>query len=58
MKEEVLKFLDEALIRLKLEKCKFAEEKTEWLGHKLLESGIKPIDEKIQAVSADCAQGI
>ena len=49
--DEVLKVLDEAGIRLKLEKCKFAQEKTEWVGYKLSESGRKPIDDKIQAKS-------
>ena len=48
--KEVLKFLDEAGIRLKLEKSKFAQEKTEWLGYKLSESRVKPINEKIQAI--------
>ena len=48
--KEVLKVLDEAGIRLKLEKCKFAQEKTEWLGYKLSESRVRPIDEKIQAI--------
>ena len=43
--EEVLTILDEAGIRLKLEKCKKAQTKTEWLGFKLSESGVKPIDE-------------
>ena len=50
-KLDVLKILDEAGIRLKLEKCKIAQTKTEWLGYKLSEKGVKPIDEKIQAIS-------
>ena len=41
--EEVLKILDEAGIRLKLEKCKIAQTKTEWLGYKQSEKGVKPI---------------
>ena len=35
--EEVLKILDEAGIRLKLEKCKIDQTKIEWLGYKLSE---------------------
>ena len=49
--EEVMKTLDEAGIRLKSEKCKIAQRKTEWLGYYLSASGVKPIDEKIQAIS-------
>ena len=49
--EEALTILDEAGIRLKLEKCKIAQTKTEWLGFKLSESGVEPIDEEIQAIS-------
>ena len=49
--EEVLRTLDEAVIRLKLEKCKIAQTETEWLGYKLTANGVKPIDEKIQAMS-------
>ena len=44
--EEVLTILDEAGIRLKLEKCKIAKTKTKWLGFKLSERGVKTIDEK------------
>ena len=43
--EEVLTILDEAGIRLKLEKCKIAKTKTKWLGFKLSERGVKTIDE-------------
>ena len=46
-----MKTLDEAGFRLKKEKCKIAQTKTEWLGYKLSESGVKPIDEKILAIS-------
>ena len=49
--EEVLKTLDEAGMRLKLEKCRIPQTKTEWLGYKLSEKGVKLIDEKIQAIS-------
>ena len=46
-----MKILDEAGIRLKLEKYKIAHSKTEWLGYHLSASGIKQIVEKIQAIS-------
>ena len=36
---------------MKLEKCRIAQTKTEWLGYKLSDSGVKSIDEKIQAIS-------
>ena len=49
--EEVLKILDEAGIRLKFKKCRIPQTKTEWLGYKLSEKGVKLIDEKIQAIS-------
>ena len=48
--EEVMKTIDEAGIRLKFRKCKIAQSKTEWLDYHLSVSGIKPIDEKIQAI--------
>ena len=48
--EEVMKTIDEAGIRLKFRKCKIAQSKTEWLNYHLSVSGIKPIDEKIQAI--------
>ena len=49
--EEVVKTLHEAGIRLKLEKCKIAQKKTAWLGYTLSESGVEPLDEKIQTIS-------
>ena len=46
--EEVLTILEEAGIRLKLEKRKTAQTKTEWLGFKLSESGVKQLMRKIR----------
>ena len=43
--------MDEAKVRLKLEKCQIAKKNTEWLGYKLSEEGIKPIEEKVQAIT-------
>ena len=45
---EVLRELLEAGIRLKLEKCRLAQSKTEWLGYQIPESGVKPVDGKIK----------
>ena len=47
-KKQVLKRLDNANVTLKREKCKFAEEEIEWLGYKLSQTGIKPINSKVQ----------
>ena len=47
---QVLKRLDNANVRLKWEKCKFAEEEVDWLGYKLSQTGIKPINSKVQAI--------
>ena len=49
--EEVLRTVKEAGIRLKLKKSEFAQTSTEWLGFILLEEGIRPIEEKIQALT-------
>ena len=49
--EDVIKVLDEAKVLLKLEKCQIAKKNTEKLGYKLLEEGIKPIEEKVRAIT-------
>ena len=46
--KQVLKKLDNANIRLK---CKFAAEEIEWLEYKLSQTGIKPINSKVQAIT-------
>ena len=43
--------MDNANVRLKWEKCKFAEEEIEWLGYKLSQTGIKPINSKVLAIT-------
>ena len=48
---EVLKILDEANLQLKAEKCTIAQESIEWLGYKLTQSGISPINTKAQGIS-------
>ena len=49
--KQVLRKLDNANIRLKWEKCKFAAEEINWLGYKLSQTGIKPINSKVQAIT-------
>ena len=49
--EETIKTLDEAGIRLKPEKFNLAGNKTEWLGYIMSAEGIKPIEEKVQAIT-------
>ena len=49
--EETIKVLDEAGVRLKIEKCMIAKRETEWLGYILSAEGIKPINEKVQAIT-------
>jgi len=48
--EKVLDRLKEAGLRLKPNKCAFAQEKVEYLGHTLSEGGVSPNDNKVQAV--------
>ena len=49
--EEVMKTVDEAGIRLKVEKYWKRQTKTDWLGYKLSESGVKLITKKIPVIS-------
>ena len=48
---KVLIKLNGAIIRLKWEKCKFAQKEKEWLEYKLTQTGIQPINTKIQAIT-------
>ena len=48
---QVSKRLDNANIRLKWERCKFPAEESDWLGNKLSQTGIKPINSKVQAIT-------
>ena len=50
VKQELEK-LDEANVRLKWEKCKFARNENEWLGYHLTQTGIRPINTKIKAIT-------
>ena len=49
--KEVLKRLDEANVSLKLDKCTFAAEDIEWVGYKLSQQGVTPINSKVQRIS-------
>ena len=42
----VLTKLNKANIRLKWEKCKFAQKEIAWLGYKLTQTGISPLTQK------------
>ena len=48
--EQVLERLEGAGLRLKPEKCKFATNQVEYLGHTLTTDGVKPNEAKIVAV--------
>ena len=49
--KEVLERLDEANFSLKLEKCTFAAKGIEWVGYKLTQEGVEPINGKVQGIS-------
>ena len=48
---EILKTLDQAELQLKAGKCNFARNKIEWLGFKLTEQGISPVNTKAQGIT-------
>ena len=49
--KKVLERLDAMNIRLNLDKCKIAEENSDWLGFQLSETGIKPLNNKVQGIT-------
>ena len=49
--KQVLEKLDKTKVCLKWEKCKFAQNEIEWLGYKLTQTGIQPMNTKIQAIT-------
>ena len=49
--KEVLERLDEANISLKLEKCTFGAKSIEWIGYKLTQEVVEPINSKVQEIS-------
>ena len=48
---EILKTLDHAELQLKAGKCNFAKNENEWLGFKLTEQGISPVNTKVQRIT-------
>ena len=46
---KVLQKLKEANLKLKLQKCKFAQQRTEYLGQALIVEGVSPNVGKVQA---------
>ena len=48
--DQVLERLDNAGARLKKEKCTFDAEEVVFLGHRINRFGIKPLDEKVEAL--------
>ena len=47
---KVFRKLEEANLKLKAQKCKFAQKKIEYLGHTLMVEVVCPNDGKVQAV--------
>lgn len=47
---EVLKRMNHAGLRAKVEKCKFFQRSVTYLGHKIDENGIHPTEDKIEAI--------
>ena len=48
---EVLRRLDKANVNLKLDKCTFAADNIEWVGYKLSQQGVSPVNSKVQGIS-------
>ena len=48
---EILKVIDDAEFQLKAGKCNFAKQEVEWLGYKLTNSGVSPINSKVQGIT-------
>ena len=48
--EKVLRKLDKENMALKWEKCKFARNECEWLGHRIRNSGFTPLVRKTEPI--------
>ena len=48
---EILKTHDDAKLQLKAGKCRIAENEIEWLGFKLTNQGISPVNSKLQGIT-------
>ena len=49
--EQVFKRLEEAGLKLSLEKCSFFKKHIQYLGHLLSEEGIQPLPEKLESIA-------
>ena len=47
---EVIRKLDSRMLQLKEEKCNIAKNEKDWLGFRVSEKGIKPLNEKVQGI--------
>ena len=48
---EVMKVLEKANVQLKVDKCKIACKKIEWLCYEITGSGISPVNGKFQGIT-------
>ena len=49
--KETMEKLDEAGYRLHLKKCEFFKKEVEWVGHKINQDGIRPLQDKLEAIT-------
>ena len=50
--EKILRKLNHKNISLKLPKCEFAKRESEWLGHRITETGVTPLKRKTSPIDA------
>src|ERR1043165_6568354 len=48
--KEVFKLLDQAILQIKIKKCKFFEIKIKFLSHEIIEEGIHTDPKKVEAI--------
>ena len=48
---EILKVLDLANLQIMADSCKIAHNQIEWLGFKLTNSGVSPVNNKVQGIT-------
>ena len=49
--KEAMKKLEMAGYRLNPKKCEFFKKETEWIGHKIDQNGIRPLQDKLEAIT-------
>ena len=49
--KETMKKLDEAGYRLHPKKCEFFKKEAEWAGHQINQDGIRPLQDKLEAIT-------